>query len=923
MTQTRCCFFWLRLSAVAGLLAGLAITATSAEVVILKDGFVIQGTPRKEMGVTTDPATGRQIPYPKDNGSEMIDEGPKWVKYSTQTRQGGDISKEVKLRPDYKAYTMQQFFHRKSNDPLPKGAVLQSTTEYDVRWNRKIRVNVPIPPDFVTMGFEFIEEQITYIDPYFTYMVSPTHLWASSYRTCEFEPAKIRKLLSTHPDFAWFKLTDQTFAALKSGSLSEVALGKLSSLKNKEFTREGMLKELSEILSPAELGKHQEAIFYHAQIVAEPAGRPDAGKRIAMAKFMLDAGWLKIAKDDLAEIRRLFPDGVPKEAKEAFEKLVKEIDAATTALLIKELELSLGAGRYRYATELKSAFSDNLTDAKQRDDATKLMAQLEATRSRYEDGRRLLRNLLDDVTGLNRAKPALAVCGGLVGAVWQGKILPTPMSALVAAGETVYSELHPDTALRIESFVNLATQAEKEKLQGRDPTKKPDELLATIISGWAMGRNGANPDPTKALKLWGAREAVLTFQRTEDLNGRNDILRNYKKNHSVDISELAQIISSLPPANPENLFSRIGTPLGESDHMPPGVYKRTTAPTADHPVGTPYYIKLPPEYHHGRAYPVLIVLSAPNFPIESILGSLAFEADRHGYILLAPDWTNRFAKGWEWKGDDHWVVTAVLRECVRNFCVDNDRVFILGVGDGANMAMDVGISHPDLFAGVLPISPIPKLKNMFNEYWTNAQALPFYIVTGQLAGASAENCAKIFERWMPRGYQSLLITYKGRGVEWYSAEVPIMFDWMGRKKRVNITGVLKLNGKGRPPWTTMRSTDNRFYWLGVEKIGSTHLLENVKDGKQILPATIQGDVDGNNVIRISSQGVIKLSVLLTSDLINWEKGVRVEINGTPATGFTRPKVLEPDVNLLLDDYRERGDRRVLLWGRLEFSTQFN
>ncbi len=203
-------------------------------------------------------------------------------------------------------------------------------------------------------------------------------------------------------------------------------------------------------------------------------------------------------------------------------------------------------------------------------------------------------------------------------------------------------------------------------------------------------------------------------------------------------------------------------------------------------MGLPYLVKLPPEYHHGRAYPVLIVLSHPTINAEEMISSLAYESDRNGYILLAPEWANQFGKGWQWKGDDHVYVTEVLRDAVRHFCVDNDRVFLFGAADGANMAMDVGMSHPDLFAGVLAMGPIPKWKNMFSEYWGNAQKLPFYCVTGELAGDSASNLRQIFENWMPKGYPSLMVVYKGRGLEWYPSEVPVMFDWMSRKTRVNV-----------------------------------------------------------------------------------------------------------------------------------------
>ena len=45
----------------------------------------------------------------------------------------------------------------------------------------------------------------------------------------------------------------------------------------------------------------------------------------------------------------------------------------------------------------------------------------------------------------------------------------------------------------------------------------------------------------------------------------------------------------------------------------------------------------------------------------------------------------------------------------------------------------------------------------------------------------------------------------------------------------------------------------------------------------------------------------------------------MDINGQAAPGYT-PKVLEPDLQLLLDEYRDRGDRRVLILGRLEFNA---
>ncbi len=96
------------------------------------------------------------------------------------------------------------------------------------------------------------------------------------------------------------------------------------------------------------------------------------------------------------------------------------------------------------------------------------------------------------------------------------------------------------------------------------------------------------------------------------------------------------------------------------------------------------------------------------------------------------------------------------------------------------------------------------------------------------------------------------------------------------------------------------------------------MIDNIK-GNIINPATIQGDITGDNRIAIRTLGVTRLSVFLTRDLIDWDKDVKVSINGSAPPGY-RAKKLEQDLKVLLEDYRERGDRRVLVLGKLEFSN---
>ena len=192
MTATLSFRSGFHVAGIFGLLAGIAVSATAAEVVILKDGFVIQGNVSKEMTSINDPASGKVFPMVKGDGLDMVDEGPKFVIFSRHAKQLGEVSKDVKLRPEYKVYRMP-FTGQRGWEPLPAGAVMKSTTEFNGKWHRTFDVRVPL-------GWDRIEQQITYMDPYFTYMKSTTHIWRQAYRTNELDPLKIRKLLSTHPE---------------------------------------------------------------------------------------------------------------------------------------------------------------------------------------------------------------------------------------------------------------------------------------------------------------------------------------------------------------------------------------------------------------------------------------------------------------------------------------------------------------------------------------------------------------------------------------------------------------------------------------------------------------------------------------------------------------------------------------------------
>jgi len=387
------------------------------------------------------------------------------------------------------------------------------------------------------------------------------------------------------------------------------------------------------------------------------------------------------------------------------------------------------------------------------------------------------------------------------------------------------------------------------------------------------------------------------------------MLENYlkKKNEAISPEEMAQVIAFLPPPEPEE--KRADLPIETQTNLP-GSRKK----------GTPYLLQLPPEYRHSRAYPVLLLLHQAGQkpgPIFQVFRSLAA---RYGYILVAPEWEQTLSNTYEYSVEEHEGVLDVLRDLLRRFQVDTDRVFLLGFGEGGNMAFDVGLGHPDLFAGILTVSGRPRFHAIRN--WQNGQYLPFYVVEGELSDDISKQNRAQFKEWVPRGYPAIHVQYKGRGYEWFDAELPVMFEWMehkrGQFRRARAFPELgrSFGGPFGEEFRSMRACDNRFYWLSTDGIHERNLNDPHRWYNQRTPAKFQGRISEGNQISVNVDGIKQLSIWLARDMIDFDRPVTVRINGR-MTHWSNRKV-SASMSTLLEDFYRRGDRQRLFVARLDF-----
>jgi predicted esterase len=612
-----------------------------------------------------------------------------------------------------------------------------------------------------------------------------------------------------------------------------------------------------------------------------------AARRLRLASFYIQAGWLDLAESELNQLARDVPESKDRVA--SFRATLGQIQARERYEEIKRLH---AAGQYEtvrkrlddFQREHKKTASEQVLSA-----YLELKSQYASTKHRLDETKRLLELARKWAAGSDRE--------------------------LLTAAESIVSELRADNVDRLDTFLGQARQTERQQKNGLKPTTPPEGLLSLAVSGWLLGNESAEAKPENALRLWRAREMVLTYLQSHQAGDRERILDSYLRRESkapIAFDEVRKLVLTLPPPEP-------------ATELKPGTHEMT--------IGTggrqiKYQLHLPPEYHHGRAYPVLIALHHAGEKPSDMIDRLGEAAADNGYLLVAPDWKPG-PNGYSWSEKEHGLIEKLLRDLRRRFQVDSDRVFLLGFGDGGLMAWDIGLAHPSWFAGVLPVGAAPYL--FADRYWRNGQYLPFYVVHGsKTAEASSKRLREEFEPWAMRGYPSMWISYMGRGMEWFPGEVPSMFDWMRPKRRAFPMSQLGSSGGGTglgSEFCSLRECDNQFYWVGIGDIHPRRLTtaDNWKGDK---PATVCASVNQeSNIITVYADGVGQVTVWLAlnargASVIDFEKPltVRAGVIGNLRVPCNNRKVT-PSLATLLEDLYDRGDRQNVVAAKLTVSLR--
>ncbi|RCS41199.1 peptidase [Bremerella cremea] len=591
----------------------------------------------------------------------------------------------------------------------------------------------------------------------------------------------------------------------------------------------------------------------------------NASQRLQIVRLYLQANRYRDAAVELQSLLKDFP-----ELKE-HKKHLDELWQLSANNLIDEVELRKETGQHNLAYGMLNKFpSDNVASST----LLKVSSMLTDYQTAYERRDKMFALLKQHREEFND---------------------PVKKPQVDAAIDEIEKELNINNMDRLGPYLRLSD----------DPKLNGEEKLSLAISGWILGPNDATENMAVALSVFESRDLVSEYISNKLDVDRRGILEKLQGMEGGAPAYVAKIMQFMKPplwnAEPETaseirgyyLMRAKGVP-GHSDFF--------------------YYVQLPEGYDPYRKYPTIVTLHGAGTTAEQQIDWWAGshsekakirlgQAARNGYIVIAPMWAEEHQYEYNYSAFEHASVLFSLRDAMRHFSIDSDRVFLSGHSMGGDAAWDIGLAHPDLWAGVIPI--VAKADKYVARYWENARTVPLYFVCGELDGNKREVNARDFDRYLtkPR-FDTTVVEYRGRGHEHFQDEIQDLFTWMGLHKRQFFPKEFEV--------VSMRPWDNFFFWLEVSDFPERSLVlpSNYPEPKKA-PVTIRSKVLDTNGIYIDS-GTGKANVYLTPDLVNFDERITITYKGR-----NYGNGVEPSTEVMLEDGRTRADRLHPFWAKVD------
>ena len=502
-------------------------------------------------------------------------------------------------------------------------------------------------------------------------------------------------------------------------------------------------------------------------------------------------------------------------------------------------------------------------------------------------------------------KPLFELINRLLEGQFEDQLEEQQIPMLRRFQEELESELAAENVDRLVAYQQVANDNGTSALQ----------KISRAISGWFLGSNQATENFAISQSFYIVRDLVREYLTTEQASRRREIVAELAKYEGGEPRYLAAMIAQLvPPAAPE---------LDDYDFKDPLTYSFPVAsPKAvEQPYEFKYHVQLPPEYSPYRKYPCILTLPGDKDidrqllrwcgPYDPNLKIRMGQAMRNGYIVVCVDWKLPGQFEYRYSAVEHETVMRSFRRALRQFSIDTDRVFLAGHGFGADAAYDIGVSHPEHWAGVIGISgQLDKYPVLYKDH--KHVRLPIYCVVGEKDVAAKEASAEAWNRWLPSKsfFECTVVEYIGRTKEPFLEEIVEVFKWTRGYRR----SLPAAQGFAVQECKVLRPWDNYFWFFEMHEIPDDKVEWPALYGKPFPRSAVKISAKLNNNQFFFKPERLRggATVWLSPEFVDF--GKRIQIGNSDFRDF-----VQPSRQVLLEDVRGRSDRQHPYWANVRLT----
>lgn len=280
-------------------------------------------------------------------------------------------------------------------------------------------------------------------------------------------------------------------------------------------------------------------------------------------------------------------------------------------------------------------------------------------------------------------------------------------------------------------------------------------------------------------------------------------------------------------------------------------------------------------YHPEKAdtpLPAIIVLHGMGGSGDNTAAKWA-ERLSHEFIVVCPS----YPMGAWWAGPAEDMVLGLIDYTRSHYNVDDNRIFLAGLSNGAIGVYTIGMFYPDRFAGLIPVAG--SITPRFMNFLVNLRNTPVYMIQG------AHD--PVFPIQLSRRVHKILsdmrypVVYREHGEKGTAHgghflpenEIPDLLEWIKKQKRSLSPNIVRMtrenNHLGAIHWARLNKGKNL---ASLELPGPESPKPNNRNGKI---ANLFVERKGNNRFEVMGENIVEYDLFFSTDTVDFEKTVTI------------------------------------------------